>query len=53
MRNERRLLDQLTPEQASQLEPLLTAWLARFEAPLPVRAAAVSIAHPAARGTGP
>ncbi len=35
MRNERRLLDQLTPEQASQLEPLLTVWLARFEAPLP------------------
>jgi DNA-binding MarR family transcriptional regulator len=35
MRNERRLLDQLTPEQASQLEPLLAVWLARFEAPLP------------------
>ena len=34
MRNERRLLDQLTPEQAGQLESVLTAWLSRFEAPL-------------------
>jgi len=34
MRNERRLLDQLTPEQAGQLESVLAAWLSRFEAPL-------------------
>ncbi|MBF8188956.1 MarR family transcriptional regulator [Nonomuraea sp. K274] len=34
MRNERRLLDDLTPEQAAQLESLLTTWLARFETPL-------------------
>lgn len=33
MRNERRLLDALTPEQAAQLEELLTGWLARFEPP--------------------
>jgi DNA-binding MarR family transcriptional regulator len=34
MRNERRLLDHLTPEDAAQLESLLTAWLACFETPL-------------------
>jgi DNA-binding MarR family transcriptional regulator len=33
MRNERRLLDQLTPAEASQLESVLTAWLARIEPP--------------------
>jgi len=33
MRNERRLLDCLTPEQATQLEALLTTWLACFETP--------------------
>jgi len=33
MRNERRLLDQLTPEQAGQLESLLASRLASFEAP--------------------
>lgn len=33
MRNERRLLDCLTPEQADRLEALLAAWLACFEAP--------------------
>ena len=31
MRNERRLLDALTPEQADQLETLLATWLAQFE----------------------
>jgi DNA-binding MarR family transcriptional regulator len=31
MRNERRLLDEVSPEQAEQLEALLTAWLARYE----------------------
>jgi DNA-binding MarR family transcriptional regulator len=35
MRNERRLLDYLTPEQADQLESLLAAWLACFETPPP------------------
>lgn len=35
MRNERRLLDQLTPAAASQLESLLTAWLARIESSPP------------------
>jgi DNA-binding MarR family transcriptional regulator len=34
MRNERRLLDQLTPEEAAQLESLLAKWLACFETPL-------------------
>ncbi|MEV4381632.1 MarR family transcriptional regulator [Streptosporangium sp. NPDC049644] len=34
MRNERRLLDELTPEEAAHLESLLTTWLARFETPL-------------------
>ncbi|WP_424530074.1 MarR family winged helix-turn-helix transcriptional regulator [Sphaerisporangium viridialbum] len=33
MRNERRLLDHLTPEEAAQLESLLTTWLACFETP--------------------
>jgi DNA-binding MarR family transcriptional regulator len=33
MRNERRLLDCLTPEDAAQLESLLTTWLACFETP--------------------
>jgi DNA-binding MarR family transcriptional regulator len=31
MRNERRLLDQLTPDEANQLESILTAWLGRIE----------------------
>ncbi|MEU4693932.1 MarR family transcriptional regulator [Actinoplanes sp. NPDC023714] len=31
MRNERRLLDELSPEDAAALEALLTRWLARFE----------------------
>lgn len=31
MHNERRLLDSLTPDEAGQLECLLTAWLARVE----------------------
>jgi hypothetical protein len=34
IRNERRLLDQLTPDQAGQLGSLLASWLARFGAPL-------------------
>lgn len=33
MRNERRLLDELAAADAARLEKLLTAWLARFEAP--------------------
>jgi DNA-binding MarR family transcriptional regulator len=33
MRNERRLLDQLTPAEADRLEALLTAWLGRIEHP--------------------
>lgn len=33
MRNERRLLDALTRDEAAALEPLLTAWLARVEPP--------------------
>src|SRR6266542_2406840 len=33
MRNERRLLDLLTPEDAAQLESLLATWLACFESP--------------------
>ncbi|MFG2983585.1 MarR family winged helix-turn-helix transcriptional regulator [Streptomyces sp. NPDC048258] len=35
MRNERSLLDGLTPEEAAQLEALLTTWLARVEPPPP------------------
>jgi len=31
MRNERRLVDELTAEDAAALEPILTRWLARFE----------------------
>jgi DNA-binding MarR family transcriptional regulator len=31
MRNEHRLLDQLTPDEASRLESILTAWLGRIE----------------------
>jgi DNA-binding MarR family transcriptional regulator len=31
MRNERRILDDLSPEEAEQLEGLLRAWLARVE----------------------
>ncbi|MFF9144710.1 MarR family winged helix-turn-helix transcriptional regulator [Streptomyces sp. NPDC055051] len=31
MRNERRLLDLLTPDEAEALEPLLAAWLGRLE----------------------
>jgi hypothetical protein len=34
MRNERRLLDCLTPADAAQLESLLTRWLVCFETPL-------------------
>lgn len=34
MRNERRLVEELTPEEAAHLEALLTTWLTRFEAPL-------------------
>ncbi|MFD9964666.1 MarR family winged helix-turn-helix transcriptional regulator [Amycolatopsis sp. NPDC058986] len=37
MRNERRLLDDLTPAEATRLEHLLTDWLARLEAPRPPR----------------
>ena len=33
MRNERRLVDQLTAQEAAQMERLLTKWLARFEEP--------------------
>lgn len=33
MRNERRLLDFLTPQEADQLESLLATWLACFETP--------------------
>jgi len=33
MRNERRLLDLLTPAEAETLETLLTTWLARLEPP--------------------
>jgi DNA-binding MarR family transcriptional regulator len=33
MRNERRLLDELTPEDAARLESILTTWLATFETP--------------------
>ncbi|MBT2368984.1 MarR family transcriptional regulator [Streptomyces sp. ISL-10] len=35
MRNERELLDALTPQEAAQLEKLLTAWLSRVEPPGP------------------
>ncbi|MGW1727502.1 MarR family winged helix-turn-helix transcriptional regulator [Streptomyces sp. NPDC002306] len=35
MRNERRLLDHLTPVEASAMETLLTAWLARMDRPRP------------------
>jgi DNA-binding MarR family transcriptional regulator len=31
MRNERRLLDELTPQEAEQLERLIAKWLAQFE----------------------
>ncbi|MEW9552596.1 MarR family winged helix-turn-helix transcriptional regulator [Nonomuraea sp. NPDC050783] len=34
MRNERRLLDELSPEEAAQLERLLASWLARLEPPV-------------------
>jgi DNA-binding MarR family transcriptional regulator len=33
MRNERRLLDSLTPADAARLESILTGWLADFETP--------------------
>lgn len=33
MRNERRLLDHLSPDDAAELERLLAAWLACFETP--------------------
>lgn len=39
MRNERRLLDLLTPDQAAHLESLLATWLAGFEAPRPAETA--------------
>jgi DNA-binding MarR family transcriptional regulator len=35
MANERRLLDQLTPQEAAQMENLLTKWLANYEEDLP------------------
>uniref|UniRef100_A0AAU3H4K2 MarR family transcriptional regulator n=1 Tax=Streptomyces sp. NBC_01401 TaxID=2903854 RepID=A0AAU3H4K2_9ACTN len=35
MQNERRLLDALSPDEAAQLETLLTTWLARVEPPQP------------------
>jgi DNA-binding MarR family transcriptional regulator len=35
MRNERHLLDQLTPAEAAALETLLTAWLSRLDHPRP------------------
>ncbi|MER5419112.1 MarR family winged helix-turn-helix transcriptional regulator [Streptosporangium roseum] len=34
MRNERRLVEELPPGEAAQLESLLATWLSRFEAPL-------------------
>ncbi|MGW4202759.1 MarR family winged helix-turn-helix transcriptional regulator [Streptomyces sp. NPDC004726] len=37
MRNERRLLDLLTPAEAESLETLLTTWLSRMEHPGPSR----------------
>jgi DNA-binding MarR family transcriptional regulator len=37
MANERRLLEQLTPHEADQLEKLLAKWLAAFETPQPPR----------------
>ncbi|MCF3125504.1 MarR family transcriptional regulator [Streptomyces arenae] len=37
MRNERRLLDALTPGEAEQLESLLTTWLGRVEPPSTAR----------------
>ncbi|MFE7356915.1 MarR family winged helix-turn-helix transcriptional regulator [Streptomyces sp. NPDC057543] len=33
MSNERRILDELDPDEAARLETLLTAWLARVETP--------------------
>ncbi|NGO79713.1 MarR family transcriptional regulator [Streptomyces sp. YC504] len=33
MRNERALMDAVSPEEAAQLETLLTAWLARLDTP--------------------
>ncbi|MFG2561595.1 MarR family winged helix-turn-helix transcriptional regulator [Streptomyces sp. NPDC048496] len=33
MSNERRILDELNPDEAARLETLLTAWLARVEPP--------------------
>jgi DNA-binding MarR family transcriptional regulator len=47
MRNERRLLDQLTPEDATQLESLLTTWLACFETPLQAETATATRPAPA------
>jgi DNA-binding MarR family transcriptional regulator len=35
MRNERRLLDLLSPSEAESLEALLTTWLSRMENPQP------------------
>jgi DNA-binding MarR family transcriptional regulator len=37
VRNERRLLAELRPEETRQLETLLTTWLAHLEAPQPPR----------------
>jgi hypothetical protein len=33
MHNERRLLNHLSPDEAAELETLLTTWLACFETP--------------------
>ncbi len=33
MRNERRMLADLAPDEAAKLEELLTTWLARLEPP--------------------
>ncbi|MFY1693375.1 MarR family winged helix-turn-helix transcriptional regulator [Plantactinospora sp. WMMB782] len=46
MRNERRLLDLLPPEDAAHLERLLATWLAAFETPLPA-------ADPTTEAAGP
>jgi DNA-binding MarR family transcriptional regulator len=47
MRNERRLLDHLTPEDAAQLESLLARWLAHFESPVEATPAEPAPAEPA------
>lgn len=53
MSNERRLVDQLAPEQARQLESLLAAWLARFETPLPSAQRGPGSGVPGASGGAP